>query len=165
MMIIPVYIQWEIDPARLPYQQWFSTTGLREQLIEGKNAIHAASTSLIENEYSEHNEPSANRQHNSFQSFAGIDEHDVRLYIASLSAEHWDTVGSMWLPDDDAMEAMEQGSRFWLWEEEVLAVVTVMERTMDHVHHPFSMRSAGYWNYEAAPVADVAADCMKQYSF
>ncbi|MFD1884783.1 hypothetical protein [Paenibacillus wenxiniae] len=168
-MILPVYIQWEINPAQLPYQQWFSTTGWKEQFIEGKNAFNAASDTtsvgLIENRYSEPHKKSASHYLNPSQLWTGMDEHDVRLYIASRSPDHWDTTGSMWLPDDGSMAAMEQGSRFWLCEEEVLAVVTVTEDQMNSVHHPLWIRSAGYWNDKADSIADFAAHSIKHYSF
>ncbi|WPP41226.1 hypothetical protein SK066_22155 [Paenibacillus hunanensis] len=162
-MIIPVHLQWELDPAQLPYQQWFSTTGLRQQLTNEKTWTGQANNSAIANGC---DTSFTNHPRGSAKASTTINEHEVRLYIASRHPEQWDTIGSIWLPDDGSLDTVEQGSRFWLWEGEMLAVVTVMEYRMEGFTYPSWMCLAGDWNREAAPIiADFTTDAMKPHHF
>ncbi len=109
-MIIPVYIQWEIDPAFLPYRQWFGTA---------ECISHAATA--IESE-TEHVTTMC----------------EIQLYIMNRSTEGWDTRGSMRIQDVNQIDSLEPGSRFWLCDGAMIAVVTVLDRAIDPLHTPIS---------------------------
>ncbi len=177
-MIIPVHVQWELDPTQLPYQQWFSTTGLRQQITNEHTSIEQAGDSMDANGCKPLSATHQSRSSKAFTSYTdstgstnytsstSINEHEVRLYIASRHPEQWDTIGSIWLPDDGSLDRVEQGSRFWLWEEEMLAVVTVIEYRMEGLTYPSWMCAVGDWDREAIPaIADFTADMMKPHRF
>ncbi len=105
-MIIPVHIQWEIDPACLPYRQWFG----------------AAECNEIESETE-----------------SVTDAYAIQLYIMNRSAEGWDTRGSIRIHDMNKIDSLEPGSRFWLCEGAMIAVVTVLDLVAEPLHTPISL--------------------------
>ncbi|WP_322923385.1 hypothetical protein [Paenibacillus campi] len=142
-MMIPVHLQWEIDPARLPYRQWFGTTGLAARLTAETAICADDKGSLFGNTHAMDSADDNYRLAESFTDTSTI-EHDVQLYITSRSVHSWDTLGKLRLQAGEliAMDSLEPGSQFWLWEGDVLAVVTVLDCTIAVSELSMSLQSS-----------------------
>ena len=67
--------------------------------------------------------------------------YEIQLYIMNRSTEGWDTRGSMRIQDVRSIDSLEPGSRFWLCEGTMIAVVTVLDLEKESLYTPRSRYS------------------------
>lgn len=98
-IIVPVYIEWNTDPARFPYRQWFYTS---DEAGSGNDTSSQA----------------AEEWENAW---------DIQLRITRRVQDSWDTYGELKLLQSNMPEAlMEPEAAFILWNGCALATVTVL---------------------------------------
>ncbi|WP_411344320.1 hypothetical protein ACE3MZ_22615 [Paenibacillus sp. WLX1005] len=103
---IPVWIEWNIDPAQLPHRQWFYA-------VEGEmvtDRVQIAAESIERRDEDEQ-----------------LHAWDIQLRITGIVEQSWNTYGEMRLLQQAAFALLEPGASFLLWHGCELAVITVLE--------------------------------------